>query len=370
MKNIAVINAIELRPHALRPLVGGRHGARSGRRFWPRPAGSADEVAPAASRLLPGSGGPGAGVKTVLRDDLVGRRSAGCPFGARRGAGRRRFTSSAIARFSIRVSPPGCTRTTAATSPIIPLRTGFPYGLSAEILRGETAPACAPLRATGRTRARRPTARRSSRSSSKDINSFDIETELSPVDLRMLRASLALTPSGTSCCSRASCERGGRDADTTCRVLQEAPEILRTLPGLLPDPDRRALPPGLLVLPLSRFRRGPRDAWRADAGGNLRRARWTRSRVRRRCGRRASRCGASPRCIPTAAGLVAAALAHPGIELVIETSGVGWKPGVFAGRFARPRGAADLDRFPGRRLPRRPTRSLRGEGFAEALRGR
>ncbi len=73
---------------------------------------------------------------------------------------------------------------------------GYPYGLTPEIftrktavrLRGMAGGEGAPDRETIFTLVK------------KDINSFDIETEISPTDMRMLRVSLARTRSGTSCC--------------------------------------------------------------------------------------------------------------------------------------------------------------------------
>ncbi|MFP4373401.1 MAG: spiro-SPASM protein [Spirochaetaceae bacterium] len=81
----------------------------------------------------------------------------------------------------------------------------------------------------------------------KDINAFDVETELSPVDLRMLRATLACdTARNYLLCSRvaAELEADGGDAGGTGapggadgraarigELLQKRGEILRTLPA-------------------------------------------------------------------------------------------------------------------------------------------
>ena len=73
-----------------------------------------------------------------------------------------------------------------------------------------------------------------------------------------------------------------------------------------------------------------------------------------------------PALHPDAAGLVAAALAHPGIDLVVETSGVGWKPGVLqAIRAASRREPTWIVSLDG--ASRAAYTSLRGEGFDEAL---
>ncbi|MDR2589036.1 MAG: spiro-SPASM protein [Spirochaetales bacterium] len=71
----------------------------------------------------------------------------------------------------------------------------------------------------------------------KDINAFDLETELSPKDMRLLRASLtADTRRNFLVCERLAAlvpfaPEGGADSGEVLRVLEEKPEIMRTLPA-------------------------------------------------------------------------------------------------------------------------------------------
>ena len=68
MKNIAVINAIGLRPPAVRPLADGVSALVRAVAFG-RGLPGVEEVALLLSRPLPDAGGAIEGVTTILRDD-------------------------------------------------------------------------------------------------------------------------------------------------------------------------------------------------------------------------------------------------------------------------------------------------------------
>ena len=65
----------------------------------------------------------------------------------------------------------------------------------------------------------------------KDINSFDVETELAPADLRLLRLSLSSGTKRNHLLLTRLLEAGASEADSACRLVQEKPELLRTLPA-------------------------------------------------------------------------------------------------------------------------------------------
>jgi spiro-SPASM protein len=65
----------------------------------------------------------------------------------------------------------------------------------------------------------------------KDINAFDIETEISPVDLRSHRLSLTADSRRNLLLLSRLMEAGLRAADDAERIIADRPELLRTLPA-------------------------------------------------------------------------------------------------------------------------------------------
>lgn len=65
----------------------------------------------------------------------------------------------------------------------------------------------------------------------KDINAFDIETELSPVDLRKYRVSLSADTKRNLLLMQRLHEAGLASAESGTTLLQQHPELLRTLPA-------------------------------------------------------------------------------------------------------------------------------------------
>ncbi|GHV85626.1 hypothetical protein AGMMS50230_12340 [Spirochaetia bacterium] len=65
----------------------------------------------------------------------------------------------------------------------------------------------------------------------KDINSFDIETEISAVDLRCHRLSLAADSKRNLLLLRRFIEAGCDGAESAGEIIEKHPEYLRTLPG-------------------------------------------------------------------------------------------------------------------------------------------
>jgi spiro-SPASM protein len=68
----------------------------------------------------------------------------------------------------------------------------------------------------------------------KDINSFDIETEISPVDLRYHRLSLTADSKRNLLLVRRFAEAGCSNAEDAERIIAEHPEYLRILPAFFP----------------------------------------------------------------------------------------------------------------------------------------
>ncbi|HYW85224.1 MAG TPA: spiro-SPASM protein, partial [Spirochaetia bacterium] len=200
----------------------------------------------------------------------------------------------------------------------------------------------------------------------KDINSFDIETEISPADMRMLRVSLCADFERNFLLLRRIVSNGGRDARSACSLLSEKPEILRTLPAFFPVQIVEQCPHACTYCPYPLF------------GGDIlsKTGFMPVERFSSLLAKIASFAGEAvidislwgePALHPRIHDMVAAVLEHPGLDLVIETSGVGWQPGVFSKistTFSRsPTWIVSLDA-----TSEELYRTLRGNGFAEAHR--
>ncbi|MBN1799151.1 MAG: spiro-SPASM protein [Spirochaetales bacterium] len=105
---------------------------------------------------------------------------------------------------------------------------GYPYGLSPEILK---TPVIDPLlKLIKEEKAAEPQRDTLFELIKKDINSFDLETEISTVDLRILRATLAADSKRNFLLLSNLASHNAFDEQTVVKVLQEKGEILRTLP--------------------------------------------------------------------------------------------------------------------------------------------
>ncbi len=105
---------------------------------------------------------------------------------------------------------------------------GFPHGLTPEIIDTRILKTLAELAGQ-----KEETVDRKSIFTviSRDINSFDIETEISPRDVRMLRISLTADTRRNFLLLERIMERGGTEADSILAILENQSEILRTLPA-------------------------------------------------------------------------------------------------------------------------------------------
>jgi spiro-SPASM protein len=65
----------------------------------------------------------------------------------------------------------------------------------------------------------------------KDINTFDLETEIAPRDQRLLRVSLSADTRRNFLLLKRVIEAGGNDAESVQTILDTRPELLRTLPA-------------------------------------------------------------------------------------------------------------------------------------------
>jgi spiro-SPASM protein len=107
---------------------------------------------------------------------------------------------------------------------------GYPFGLTPEIISYDLIPALIHLEGQEDRRVERNSIFTVIQ---KDINAFEIETALSPKDTRLLRVSLSADTKRNTSQLRAVIDRGGTNAASVMSVLDENPEILRTLPAYI-----------------------------------------------------------------------------------------------------------------------------------------
>ncbi|MDR2143414.1 MAG: spiro-SPASM protein [Treponema sp.] len=217
---------------------------------------------------------------------------------------------------------------------------GWPYGLAPELLGPGTAGILCKIAGEPGSGIGNPGEGPVERDSlfavlQKDINSFDIETEISTVDLRCHRLNLAADSRRNLLLLERFAESGILDAASPCaaveKLVAEKPEQLRTLPNFFSIQVSRACPGGshtgsCAFCPYSgRGQKAPSggpdefmdpgrfaellDNIEAFAGdGVIDISPW-----------------GEPALHPQSEALIEAVLERPALSLVVETTGIGWK---------------------------------------------
>lgn len=360
MKNIAVINATDLRPHAARPVINGSSSFRRALEFGRGLPGVEQAVIFASQdRALPPETPPDCRViaraswtvadltaemeKAVSGFEDAFYFFADCP-----------FLDPTIAR-KMHASH----RTYWAD---YTFADGFPQGLTPEILTRETV---SRLRALSSADTGLPDRETLFAIIRKDINSFDIETELAPVDLRLLRVRLAADTERSFLLMKRIVEKGGHDTDSICRVLQEEPRILRTLPAFFPIQIVERCPYACSYCPYPVF---AGDVTKKGAVMDPEKFAALAAKIAAFSGDAVVDISlwGEPSLHPEIYRIMSSVLSTPGLSLVVETSGVGWNPEVFRrvrDSFAsQPTWIVSLDASSEQMYQR-----LRGPGFAEAV---
>lgn len=238
---------------------------------------------------------------------------------------------------------------------------GYPVGLAIEALHPRALPA---LTALADKHAIAPDRGWLFQLIQKDINSFDIETIISPRDLREFRLDLACDTRRNSLLCERLMAAGVNDAESAVRIIPDHLDILRTLPAYIQVQISGGCPQACSLCP-----------WPLVGGDVLsRRDFMPRERFAALMSAISSFCGdavvslslwGEPALHPEIEGLIDDVLGHEGLSLIVETSGIGWKPEILAGLAARwPRRlhwVVSLD-SPEPELYAR----LRGPGFEEA----
>jgi len=215
---------------------------------------------------------------------------------------------------------------------------GWPYGLAPEILSPTTAATLAYLAGDDNSRVERDLLFTVIQ---KDINSFDLETEISPVDLRMHRLTLAADSRRNVLLIQRLMDAGLAGAIDAERVLKERPELLRTLPAFYAIQVEGGCPQSCTLCPYPVYAAQSPTGTAAVAVT----APASQTVLARRDEMPIERFSALLDSIRSFSGdavvdislwgecslhsriteLVSAALVRPEISLVVETCGLGWK---------------------------------------------
>lgn len=258
---------------------------------------------------------------------------------------------------------------------------GWPYGLSPEIL----APGVAAILSKILGNEDGPVARDALFSViQKDINAFDIETEISPVDLRRHRLSLAADSKRNLLLLTRFAGAGLSGAQDAERIIRENPELLRTLPSFYPIQVSGPCPQTCGLCPYPRFGAAQVQGEGERVPVTQRKDFMEPARFVQILDRITDFSGDGVIDLslwgelslhPEKMSLIRSVLARPNLSLIIETSGIGWKTGELEAL------GEEVKNMPPRNHPLAPLswivsldaqdpqryREIRGSGCAEAV---
>ncbi|MDR2479367.1 MAG: spiro-SPASM protein [Treponema sp.] len=255
---------------------------------------------------------------------------------------------------------------------------GWPYGLAPELLAPGTAAVLATLAGDDNSPVERDCLFSVIQ---KDINAFDIETEISPVDLRSHRLSLCADSKRNLLLLRRFAAAAGGVPGTAAveRIIAEQPALLRTLPAFYPVQVSGGCPQDCAWCPYPAAQSGGSALGRRDC--------MEPERFENLLDNIAAFSGDAVIDLslwgelalhPEKMQLMELVLSRPALALVIETSGIGWKTEELEHSAELARRAAASS---GRKNPQPPLswivsldasdaaryREIRGAGFAEAV---
>jgi len=215
----------------------------------------------------------------------------------------------------------------------------------------------------------------------KDINAFDIETEISPIDLRCHRLNFcADSKRNLLLLSRfvSACDNKLPDTPASERIIAEKPEILRTLPAFFPIQVYSGCPQSCTLCPYPKIME--QDLLAQKEYMETSKFKILLDRICDFCGDAVIDLSLWGELAlhPQKITLIKLVLERPSLSLIIETSGIGWKPDEleFCAELSRNAAAShsgnnslpplswivSLDTLDAQKY-----RELRGAGFNEAM---
>jgi spiro-SPASM protein len=239
---------------------------------------------------------------------------------------------------------------------------GYPVGLAAEIVASRVLPAIRKL-ASG-------TGSEIGRDSlfaaiQKDINAFDIETDISPLDLRDLRLELACDTKRNRLLVERLAAAGVSDAPSALRLIPENLGLLRTLPAFIQVQVAAGCPQSCRLCAYPAFGGDILSVRRDMPRGNFASL---LDQVVELCGDAVIDISlwGEPARHADIGGIIDEVLRRPTLSLIVETSGLGWDPKLAPGIAPRAGGRLDwvvsLDAWSPELYA-----ELRGEGYREAV---
>jgi len=249
---------------------------------------------------------------------------------------------------------------------------GYPVGLSAEILSPRAVGAFRSLAAANPPPSPAPARDSLFSVLQKDINAFDVETEISPVDLRDLRLTLACDSARNLLLVERLAAAGVRDEASALEIIPKRLDLLRSLPAFVQVQVEGGCLQACSLCPYPAI------------GGDIltRRDSMPRERFAELMDQILELSGdavidlslwGEPSLHPDIGGLVDEVMGREGLSLIVETSGLGWNAALVerlaadyagkagAGGHERLNWVVSLDAY-GPELYAR----LRGPGFQEA----
>jgi spiro-SPASM protein len=239
---------------------------------------------------------------------------------------------------------------------------GYPLGLAAEILAPRAVPALRSLAAGMSGKLERDSLFAVIQ---KDINAFDIETDISPRDLRDLRLTLACDSKRDFLLVEDLAAAGVSDAESALALIPDNLGRLRTLPAFVQVQVASGCPQACKLCPYPVF------------GGDILSLRrdMARDRFAGLMDQVVELCEdavidislwGEPSLHEDIGGIIDEVASRPSLSLIVETSGIGWDPALLERLSARDAGRLDwvisLDAWSPELYA-----ELRGEGYAEAM---
>ncbi len=236
---------------------------------------------------------------------------------------------------------------------------GYPYGIAPEILDYEIVGILADMASSEGGKIERTSIFDVIK---KDINAFDIETLLSPVDLRLLRVSLAADEKRNFQLIKRIFDLNGRDAESITSILQSKREILRTLPSFVSIQIVRDCPYSCSYCPYPNYLKKDIDARREMSMADFKRIIDMVESFSEDAYINLSLWG-EPSFHPRIGEIMNYVLSKEKLKLVVETTGIGWQKSILETFQDRePIWIVSIDA-----LNSDTYRHLKGEGFEESV---